>query len=161
MKRIIVFSFISVFFLFLSGITTFAQEWSAEQKDVWAGVEKYWQADTDGNTQDFLTYFDESYSGWNNQSRVPQNKANTAKWIKNDSADNTTLLHAITPLTIWVKDNFAFVHYTFSQISKNNESGKKTPSAGIWTDILMKKDGKWLLVGDHGGRTTRASNSEN
>jgi hypothetical protein len=22
---------------------------------------------------------------------------------------------------------------------------------GRWTDILMKKNGKWMLVGDHGG----------
>ncbi len=161
MKRSIFLSLSASLFLFLIGSVTFAQEWTAEQKEVWAGVEKYWQADTDGNTQEFLSYFDESYAGWNNQSRVPQSKANTQKWIQNDSKNNSTVLHTITPLTIWVKDNFAYVHYTFAQISKNTESGKETPRTGIWTDILMKKDGKWVLVGDHGGRTMSGNNSSN
>jgi hypothetical protein len=29
--------------------------------------------------------------------------------------------------------------------------GKATTEKGRWTDILMKKNGKWMLVGDHGG----------
>jgi len=134
----------------------FAQQWSAEQQDVWAGVEKYWDVD---NAQTFLTYFDDSYMGWSNQSLVPQSKANTAKWIENDMKNNTPILHTLTPLTIWIKGDFAYVHYSYSQLSKDNKTGKETPSSGIWTDILMKKDGKWVLIGDHGGKTSSDKNN--
>ena len=29
--------------------------------------------------------------------------------------------------------------------------GKPMPERGRWTDIVMKKGDKWVLVGDHGG----------
>ena len=32
-----------------------------------------------------------------------------------------------------------------------NSEGKPTTEKGRWTDILMKKGDKWMLVGDHGG----------
>ena len=155
MKNLI--STITILFvvMLLSG-NVFAQQWSAEQQDVWAGVEKYWDVD---NAQTFLTYFDDSYMGWSNQSLVPQSKANTAKWIENDMKNNTPVLHTLTPLTIWVKGDFAYVHYSYSQLSKDNKTGKETPSSGIWTDILMKKDGKWVLIGDHGGKTSGDKNN--
>ncbi|MEJ2494707.1 MAG: hypothetical protein P8Y79_10325, partial [Ignavibacteriaceae bacterium] len=64
------FSTITILFvvMFLSG-NVFAQQWSDAQKEVWDGVEKYWDVD---NAQTFLTYFDDSYMGWSNQSLVPQ-----------------------------------------------------------------------------------------
>ena len=53
MKNLI--STITILFvvMLLSG-NSFAQQWSDAQKDVWAGVEKYWDVD---NAQTFLTYF--------------------------------------------------------------------------------------------------------
>lgn len=141
--------------MLLSGIS-FAQQWTNEQKDVWAGVEKYWDVN---NAQEFLSYFDDSYMGWNNQSLVPQSKTNAAKWIENGFKNNTPVLHTITPLTIWVKGDFAYVHYYYTQIEKNNKTGKDEKSSGIWTDILMKKNGKWLLIGDHGGRTSKSDSN--
>ena len=37
-----IFAIILFAVLFLSG-KNYAQQWSAEQKEVWAGVEKYWE----------------------------------------------------------------------------------------------------------------------
>ena len=154
------FSIITILFvvMLLSG-NIFAQQWSAEQQDVWAGVQKYWEAPAKGDLRGFLSYFDDSYMGWSNQSLVPQSKANTSKWIENDMKNNSTVIYTLTPLTIWVKGDFAYVHYSYSQLSKDNKTGKETPSSGIWTDILMKKDGKWILIGDHGGRTSSDKNN--
>jgi ketosteroid isomerase-like protein len=132
-----------------------AQEWSAEQKDVWAGVEKYWAASASGDAQAFLVYFDENYKGWDNQSVVPQNKSNTSKWIEFSAKTNKTLVYTLSPQTIWVKGDFAYVHYFYNEVDKNTETGKNERNSGKWTDILMKKDGKWMLVGDHGGRTLK------
>ncbi len=133
----------------------YAQQWSAEQKDVWAGVEKYWEVSSSGNAQAFLSYFDSSYLGWSFQSKVPQNKANTSKWIENDFKNNSNVLYTLTPVSIWVKGDFAFANYFYAQIEKNKETGKDESSEGNWTDILMKKDGKWLLIGDRGGKTSK------
>jgi ketosteroid isomerase-like protein len=144
--------------MLLSG-NIFAQQWSAEQQDVWAGVQKYWDVSAKGDVQRFLSYFDDSYVGWSNQSLVPQSKSNTSKWIENDMKNTTTILYTITPLTIWVKGDFAYVHYSYAQLTRSKNSDKTTSSSGIWTDILMKKDGKWVLIGDHGGQTSSNKNN--
>ena len=153
--------FFAMFVLLLLSGSSFAQQWTDAQKDVWAGVEKYWQVSSSGDAAGFMTYFDESYMGWSNQSRVPMSKANTGKWIIQDAKDNSTVVYTITPLTVWVKGDFAYVHYTYEMLEQNKETNKRTPSAGTWTDILMKKDGKWLLIGDHGGRTSGGNKNSN
>ncbi len=153
MKNLI--STITILFVvvLLSG-NTFAQQWSAEQQDVWAGVQKYWDVSAKGDVQGFLSYFDDSYMGWSNQSRIPQSKTNTSKWIENDMNNNSTVVSTITPLTIWVKGDFAYVHYTYAEITQDKKTGEKKTSSGTWTDILMKKNGKWVMIGDHGGQTS-------
>jgi len=142
--------------VFLVGVSfqTYAQSWSDEQKDVWAGVEKYWEISSKGDAQGFLNYFDDSYIGWSYASKVPQSKSNTSKWIKHDMSKNSTVLYTLTPVNIWVDGDFAFANYFYNQIEKDKD-GKEKPTAGHWTDILKKKNGKWLLVGDRGGRTSK------
>lgn len=146
--------FLPAILLFAISSISFSQTWSAEQKEVWAGVEKYWEVASKGNVDDYLTYFDDSYAGWSYNTKVPQSKANVGKWIKNDMKNNSTVLQTLTPITIWVKDEFAFVNYFYAQLEKDKE-GKEKPTSGHWTDILMKKGGKWVLVGDRGGRTSK------
>lgn len=111
------------FSIFTSNL--FAQQWSSEQKEVWAGIEKYWEVSSKGDVQGFMSYFDESYIGWSYQTVVPQNKSNTSKWITNEFKNNTTVLYTLTPVTIWVKGDFAFANYFYSQIEKIIRSEKK------------------------------------
>ena len=152
MKKIMNIAVVTLLLIVVTMGNTIAQQWSSEQKEVWAGVNKYWSAN---NTQELMQYFDESYMGWDNSSRVPQNKANTAKSFENSFKNSTPVLYTLSPLTIWVKGDFAYVHYYYTQINKSNKTGKDKTSSGIWTDILMKKGGKWVLIGDHGGRTSK------
>ena len=58
--------------------------------------------------------------------------------------------YILTPARIWVNGDFAYVHYYYTQVMESSD-GKPTTEKGRWTDILMKKNGKWMLVGDHGG----------
>jgi phospholipase C len=83
MKNLVV-TITILFVITLLSTNSFAQQWSDAQKEVWTGVQKYWDVSAKGDAQGFLSYFDESYMGWNNQSLVPQSKANTGKWIEND-----------------------------------------------------------------------------
>jgi len=155
MKQLLKVVFVSVLFVLYNFNNANAQQWSSEQKEVWAGIEKYWEVSSKNDANGFLSYFDESYIGWSYQSKVPQSKANTGKWIKHDFKKNSNVLYTLTPVSIWVKGDFAFANYFYAQIEKNKESGKEESSSGKWTDILMKKGGKWVLIGDHGGRTSK------
>ena len=143
---------ISIFFLllFLSVANVSAQQWSDEQKAVWAGVETYWQAGMSDDPSGFLSYFDDSYFGWNYQNESPGPKSHVVKAMNYWYKKGKTKYYNLTPASIWVNGNFAYVHYYYAQVMENSE-GKPTTEKGRWTDILMKKGDKWMLVGDHGG----------
>lgn len=136
-------------FLFMTAFTS-AQNWTDAQKDVWNGVEAYWAVTTSDNPNDFLNYFDDSYYGWSYENGAPGDKADVQKSLKYWTTKGKVTYYTITPARIWVNGNFAYVHYYYTQVSEGKD-GKPITERGRWTDILMKKDGKWMLIGDHGG----------
>ena len=135
-------------FLFITKVS--AQEWNDAQKNVWAGVEKYWEAGMSSDPTDFLSYFDDTYHGWNYSSGVPSDKTQLTKVMSYWFKKGQTKMYTITPVTIWVNGDFAYVHYYYYMVNEGAD-GKPMSERGRWTDILKKKGGKWMLVGDHGG----------
>ena len=143
---------IALFFisLLLWSANTFAQQWSDEQKAVWAGVESYWQAGMSDDPSGLLSYFDDSYFGWNYSNDAPGSKSQVTKVMNYWFKKGKTQYYNLTPARIWVNGDFAYVHYYYVQVTEDNE-GKPNTERGRWTDVLMKKGDKWMLVGDHGG----------
>lgn len=142
---------IVIYFTLTSSIL--GQEWSAEQKEVWSSVEDYWELAAKGELDGFLSYFHSSFSGWANGSADPQNKTNREKVLRHFLPKSTTAFYTITPQTIWVQGNFAFVHYNYTEVEVDME-GKEQFNTGRWTDILMKDGDRWVMVGDSGGQTS-------
>ena len=136
-------------FIFISNYSS-AQQWTDDQKEVWAAVNAYWAVSLSENPMDFLNYFDDSYYGWSYESLVPGTKAEVQKALSYWTKKGKVAYYNIIPTRIWVNGNYAYVHYYYSEVSEGND-GKPITEKGRWTDILMKKDGKWLMVGDHGG----------
>jgi ketosteroid isomerase-like protein len=154
MKKLLPIFTILFVVIILTG-KSFAQQWSSEQKEIMAAEVKLWDAIQSGNTENFSQYVDDSYWDWDYQNSVPQNKTNDLKWLSNFLKGNSIVLYTLNPQTIWVKGDYAYIHYYYSELDKNIASGKEDQSEGNWTDIWVKKDGKWLIVGDHGGRTSK------
>ena len=132
----------------------FAQEWSAAQKEVWKNVETYWALDAAGNLDGFMSYFHENYIGWEIGQPMPGNKATVRKFIDHEYKTEKTILYNITPVTINVVGNVAIANYYYSRIVKDSD-GKEQSRSGRWADVLMKQGDKWVLIGDHGGRTSK------
>lgn len=151
MSRVSRVFFISILLFTFYSLNLSAQQWTAEQKEVWAGVETYWKVSMSANPMDFINYFDDSYYGWSYENEAPGTKADAQKSINYWTTKGKTVFYTITPARIWVNGNFAYVHYYYSQINEGPD-GKPIEEKGRWTDILMKKDGKWVMVGDHGGK---------
>ena len=116
--------FIIVLFaiLFLSG-KQYAQQWSAEQKEVWTGVQKYWEINNNDPLA-YYKYFYYSYIGWSYQNETPGTKEDALKSTKYFSTKGKQQFNNITPAKIWVKGDFAFVHYYFTQVSESNEANQ-------------------------------------
>ena len=148
------FAILVVLFTLLFVYNIQAQQWTDEQKDVWAGVEAYWGVFMSSNPADFLNYVDDSYYGWDNENDAPNIKADVIKSLKYWITKGKVVLYTITPARIWVNGNFAYVHYYYEQVFEGSD-GKPSTERGRWTDILMKKDGKLVIVGDHGGKTSK------
>lgn len=150
MKKLLVLIVLLIPFIFLSNLQ--AQQWSAEQKEVWKSVETYNDLAVKRDLDGFLSYFDDSYRGWEYDNDVPDSKEVVKKYIAAWSTNTKIIYINITPAAIWVNGNFAYAHYYYSELSEDKD-GKRQFEKGRWTDILMKKDGKWIMVGDHGGET--------
>jgi ketosteroid isomerase-like protein len=147
LKKLLALSF-AMLFLFIAN--TSAQQWTDEQKNVWAGVEAYWAAGMSENPMDFLNYFDDSYLGWSYDNEAPGTKADVQKSLGYWTTKGDVVYYIITPARIWVNGNFAYVHYYYTQVTESTD-GKPNTEKGRWTDIIMKKGDKWVLIGDHGG----------
>ena len=137
--------------IFLTFTTINAQTWTDSQLEVWESVQTYWDVAGKGDVNGFLSYFDDSFTGWPKTSATPHTKEQRSKFVINEFKDTKNVLYTITPLSIWVKDDFAFVHYVYTSLDKDGE-GEEKWSSGRWTDILMKKGGKWIMIGDAGGQ---------
>ncbi len=140
--------------LLSAAVPSFAQEWNAQQKEVWKNVEAYWALDAAGNLEGFLSYFHDDYLGWSLDSPVPGDKATVRKFVDHDFKTSKTVLYDIKPVGIKVMGNFAFADYYYTVVHKNAE-GKEKSEQGRWCDILMKQGDKWVLVGDHGGKVSK------
>ena len=148
MKKLFALFILLLPFLFILNVQ--AQQWTDEQKEVLKGVETYWAAGMSETPMDFLNYFDDSYNGWSYDNEAPGTKDDAQKSLKYWTTKGKVVYYIITPARIWVNGNFAYAHYYYTQVSESAD-GKPLTEKGRWTDILMKKGNKWVMVGDHGG----------
>lgn len=145
---------VAVLLLPFFSTTSYGQEWSAAQKEVWKNVETYWSLFAQGNPEGYLDYVHSDYRGWSYEAAVPSTKASTRKWIEYELKTTKSVMYEINPVAIQIHGNIAFVDYYYVQVVKNAE-GKDQGSSGRWTDILMKQGDKWVMIGDHGGKTSK------
>jgi ketosteroid isomerase-like protein len=124
------------------------------QKEVWKNVEACTALADAGNLEGFMAYFHNDYMGWNINNPLLRDKADTRKFVDHAFKTGKTSFTEIEPVAIGVFGNFAFADYYYVSLYKDVE-GKGKSESGRWTDILMKQGEKWVMIGDHGGRTSK------
>lgn len=142
---------IAALLILFAGSSLQAQTWSKEQKAVWDYVESYTKAYQNGDYDKFMAAVHEDYKGFPNRAIVPVNKTTMGKYVKMGMEMMEVPFSNLTPLSIQVYDDLAVVHYLFHGFVKEKGSEDVKEEAGRWTDVLMKDDGKWYLIADHGG----------
>ncbi|MHB1922806.1 MAG: YybH family protein [Chitinophagaceae bacterium] len=126
-------------------------QWTPDQKAVWQTETSITDLLVKGDWQTAATYYDDSYQGWPISSPIPIPKSELVDEVSyRMSQGGKYIFWNIVPIIIWVKGDYAYTDYYYQSIWQDKE-GKKTTNHGKWLDVLMKKNGKWLLVGDHGG----------
>lgn len=129
------------------------ETWSDEQKEVWETEEQLWDSIVKEDIENSLSCYHSNFRGWWYKDPLPRGKDSEVKWAPYDCMLNEKLVFDLTPVAINVHDNFACVHYYYKLAFKDAE-GKHKMELGRWTDILIKENGKWLLICDHGGPTS-------
>ncbi len=127
-----------------------AQEWSAEQMEVWRNVETYWSLYAEEDLEGFMSYFHDEFLGWVQGERVPTNKADRRTSLVRGFETGDLEWYSLKPVGIKVHGNVAIVHYLYTTTTRSAE-GDQESVTGAWTDILMKQGNKWVMIGDAGG----------
>ncbi|NNF14048.1 MAG: nuclear transport factor 2 family protein [Gemmatimonadetes bacterium] len=129
-----------------------AQQFSAEELEVWQAVEECQQyfAEEDEAALDACTH--EDFTGWLYGEDVPRTKASNQLSTRLQWEQLDTYGYDLRPLQIRVIDNVAIVHYYWTWIYVDQD-GLTTTESGRWTDILVNDQGRWAWIADHGGPT--------
>lgn len=120
-----------------------------KQKEVWKTVETYTSLIMKGDIEKFLGYYHDDYSGWDYFEALPVNKEDLKNELWQLPKRKTTSYHLI-PVAVTVINDMAIVHYYYSIIYINTD-GIEKEKQGRNTDILIKQNNKWILIGDHTG----------
>ena len=122
-----------------------AQEWSAEQLEVWETISTMWDlgAADDPAWQDLLH---DSFMGWIGEVPTPHDKATTVAFIEAEAGQFKTIVQHITPVAIVVTGNTAVVHYFHLGVTEFTDDMSRETSYGRMTDVLTKTGDGWRIV---------------
>ena len=91
----------------LSSAQLFGQEWSAEQKEVWAGVENWWQAWDDRDINKINSCIGEGFRGRSERFHAPYTMESSQPWWKYWAQNNKWILYDLTPVAIDIHDDIS------------------------------------------------------
>lgn len=127
------------------------QNWNDEQNQILGAEKNFDDALSNGNLDELNAFYAPDYVDFSYYSDKPSGKEETinnfSKMLK--AGDKFSVVN-MTPFAVSANNDFAFVDYDITG-SMTDSSGVAKTRTERWTDIFQKKDGKWMLVGDHGG----------
>lgn len=134
-------------------MTTPLKDLTSEQADVWRTLEAYTEASHQRDLDKYLSFWHEDFIGWHDGDARPTNKKQRESGLGYYFSMTESLEYELEPLAILVVagGRAAVVHYVLRNVLLTTADGKKEPGTSYWTDFLVKEDGRWLLIGDHGG----------
>ena len=127
-----------------------ADDQADDQANVWAAIERQWNADEKGDRKWPEQSLSDDFSGWGKNSPAPRNKSSTKMWDRFNDQNNKMLAHELYPLSIVVHDDVAVAHYMYSSATQSKD-GEVEMSNGRYTDILVRTDDGWKFLAWHGG----------
>ena len=124
------------------GSQVFGEEWTTEQKEVWKVIENTWESLKKGDVKGQLANYHEDAVQWGRSSRYPIADLKVLEirmnWWKENGKD---LTFKNEPHTILIKDNVAFVLYSFKY------NVREISARGRISDTLIKQDNTWKILG--------------
>ena len=120
--------------------------------------ETYSEASHQRDLDRYLSHWHPDFLGWHNGDNKPTNHQERAKGLAYYFKSTKSIEYKLEPLAIIVvaDGKAAIVHYKLKNVLESKSSGKKSSGLSYWTDYLVKENGTWLLISDHGGSVPEA-----
>jgi hypothetical protein len=131
--------------LFLAALPSSAQPTSQALTAAWAGEDRYWATNLAGDVANYLTLFDEQFTGWPCSSVRPSNKADLR-------AQGSGLL-APAKLSVSLEDKAAggaedsVVVYYRARISQRAADGNTVTVLRDFTHTWIRRSEGWRIIG--------------
>jgi ketosteroid isomerase-like protein len=137
-------------------LTSQAQAWSVEQKQVWAEAERISAAFCAGDMETYYEFVHPDFVFWNNSNSVPGDRKAALELDTHFFGELGGRWHTatFTPLTILVYDDFAVINMYargFLQVPGGVPAHNTLRMLGVY----KKENGRWMLIANYlDGETT-------
>jgi hypothetical protein len=129
---------------------SFSQQWSTEQQEAWKVCEKLLKFWAERDLEGFMSCQHENYTGWFGDDPFPEDKNASRNWESYNFSHQKIHHYETKPISITITDNVAIVNY-YLTARREDENGNKITHSKL-TEILLKENGKWLILGTHAVR---------
>lgn len=126
-----------------------SKDLTANERLLWNRVKELWNCSVDRDLNAIDRAIHPRYIGWDNNSIVPHDREFALRSV----TDKKTKLieYDLSPLGISVYDfQVGIVQYRYSAKIKDMKSNIRSIK-GRWTEIYLKRNKSWILIGVHGG----------
>ena len=130
-------------FIFFWGSMVLAQDWTAEQKEVWEAIQANWEAIKNGDVKAALAGRHDKMLDWFSKNPDPFKKELIQSQYKFWISRFKPTFVKLEPLAINIVKNVANVFYLFKWESANKEISDR----GRILTTFVKQDNKWLAIG--------------
>ncbi len=127
-----------------------AQNWSAEQQEIWDLEQQQWKMAAAEDLGWIETMVHPGLSYWETGQPMPQNLASLKRWNRYAAANGATLEQELMPISIVITGNVAVVNYYY-QVAREDNDKKREMVTGRYMDVLMKDNGRWKFIAWAGG----------
>jgi hypothetical protein len=127
-----------------------AQEWSAEQQEIWKVEQQQWKMSATKDMSWIDTMVHQNMKFWETGAPMPRDKASLKHWSRFDADNGSTLEQELFPISATITGNVAVVQYNY-MIARENYKKERETVTGHYTDVLVKEGGRWLFLTWAGG----------
>jgi len=129
-----------------------AQEWSAEQLEVWQVISEQWELEVAGDLS-WIDMLHPSFQAWPVGMPHPIGKEGVRRIYVAEADESEVLAYHLHPVAIIVEGGTAAVHYSYTILSQY-EDGEREMDSGRSSDVLIRTENGWQWiswVGDERG----------
>ena len=143
MKKILLLACVICFVALLAPQAQ-AQEWSAEQLEVWQIISKVWELEKAGD-HSWTDLLHPSYQSWPYDAPIPLDKAGTLRFLKAEEDHFKILAQHLVPIGIIIVGDTAVIHYFHTTLTEWDD-GERETTDGRTTDVLVRTKDGWRIL---------------